>query len=200
MDILYVEERWAVGPHVPQARRIAPGTTLPILQAGSEIIQGSGDILTWTKMAGADPVVEARFETIIGVLVRQYIYAATLNDPRYRVLDILLDGVSPTQARIGRLAWPITRRLMIVGMKARPELLPQLEEKLSAELAWFDKLIAGKRYIVGDELGRADITAASLLAPLARPAALPLTAKRTCLPESRRGSQSGAAGLACNGS
>src|SRR3712207_676399 len=80
MGVAYREERWAVGCHVPLAKRLAPATTLPILDTGREVIQGSGRILDWTGMPGGDAEVEDRFERGIGVLVRQYIYAATLGD------------------------------------------------------------------------------------------------------------------------
>lgn len=41
----YREIHWAVGPHLPLARRLAPKSTLPILDTGDEIIQGSDRIL-----------------------------------------------------------------------------------------------------------------------------------------------------------
>ena len=166
MDVAYTEEPWAVGLHAPLARRVAPRTTLPILHTGREVIQGSGRILDWTGMPGTDPDLEERFESRIGVLVRQFLYAAVLHDPRSGVRDILLEGVPRPQARLARLAWPVTCCLMIAGMNARPTLIPDLEEKLAVELDWFDGRIGDRGHLVGDRLGRADITAASLLAPL----------------------------------
>ena len=171
--ISYTEVRWAVGVHVPLARRMARGTALPILDTGDEVIQGSDRILDWTALPGADPAVEQRFETRIGPLVRQYIYAAALNDPRSGVRDLLFDGVPTWQVVLGRLAWPATRRAMIAAMDARPALIPALGEQLAAELDWFDERLTGRCHVASDGFGRADITAASLLAPLARPAAGP---------------------------
>lgn len=176
----YVEERWAVGLHVPLAKRLgAAGTGLPILDTGAELIQGSDRILDWTGLPGADPAVERRFESRIGPLVRQYIYANTLGDPHSGIRNLLLDGVPAWQAALGRLAWPVTRRLMIQGMNARTDLAPALERELAAELDWFDRILDGRRYLVGDRLGRADITAASLLAPLARLAEHPVYRRGT---------------------
>lgn len=178
----YVEERWAVGLHVPQARRLAPSSALPILTVGREVVQGSGAILDWTGMPGGAPGVERRFEDVIGVLVRQFIYAATLHVPGSGVRDVLFDGLPARQARFGRLVWPVTRRLMRVGMKARPELLPEVERRLEAELDWFESELADRAHLVGDAFGRADLTAASLLGPLARPDACPLY-RRVRLPD-----------------
>lgn len=171
-SLSYTEERWAVGLHVPLAKRIAPATTLPILVAPEQVIQGSDRILDWLGLRGGDEHIERRFERI-GALVRQYIYAAALGDRDSRVRGALLDGVPATQARLARFLWPVTRRLMIAGMNARPAQIPELENRLGAELDWFDGVLGKRRHLVGDQLGRADITAASLLSPLARPAAGP---------------------------
>ena len=166
---------WAF--HALRARRIAMGTTLPILVAGSDMIQGSGLILDWTGMPGPVPVLEQRFEERVGVLVRQFIYAGTLGVAGSGARDALFDGVGVGQALLGRFMWPITRRLMVAGMNARPALLPELEQKITAELDWFKHQLAGREHLVCDRFGRADLTAASLLAPLARPSACPLYRK-----------------------
>ena len=178
----YREERWAVGLHVPLARRIATGTTLPILAIGEKIIQGSDRILDWTALDGGAPAIEQRFEKRVGPMVRQYLYAATLSRRKPDIRDVLFDGVPKWQDRAARLMWPITRRLMIQGLDARPALVPALETQISAELDWFDGELAGRNHLVGDRLGRADITACSLLAPLARPVERPVY-RRAALPD-----------------
>ena len=170
-QIPYEEVRWAVGLHVPLAKRLAPATSLPILDTGSTVIQGSGTILAWTGLAGGDPDLERR----IGPLVRRYIYSATLHDRRSGIRELLLDGVPATQKALGTLMWPVTRRLMRAGMNTRPELVPSLERELEAELDWFEAHLGSRDHLVGVGLGRADITAASLLAP--RPEACPLYRK-----------------------
>jgi glutathione S-transferase len=70
----------------------------------------------------------------------------------------------------------MTRRLIVVRMNARPKLLPTFERGVEAELDWFDGCLGGRDHLVGNSFGRgrADLTAASLLAPLARPLACPL--------------------------
>jgi glutathione S-transferase len=68
---------------------------------------------------------------------------------------------------------------MIAVMDARPALVSALGQELEAELDWFDQHLAWRGHLIGDRFGRADITAASLLAPLARPAACPLYRKAT---------------------
>lgn len=172
--IPYVEEKWAVGLHAMKARRIAAGTTLPILRTADRVVQGSDMILDWTGVSGEASTIEQRLQNRIAVLVRRFIYAGTLTDRPAEVRRLLLDGVPAWEGRLASLMWPALRRLMIAGMNARPALLDELEQELSSELDWFDQQVAGGRYLSGDRFGRADITAASLLSPLARPIACPL--------------------------
>ena len=97
MGVAYVEEPWAVGVHVLLARRLAPATTLPILDVGTEIIQGSDRILDWTGIKGGNPDLEERFESRIGVLVRQFI---TL--PRSLIIAPALEMLSWPAYRLAR--------------------------------------------------------------------------------------------------
>ncbi len=175
--VRYREERWAVGVHLPLARRIAPKSTLPILDTGDQVIQGSDRILDWIGLPGADPELEGRLSERIGPLIRRYLYAGALNEPGSPVRNVVLDGVPAWQAAIGRVAWPAIRRRMIQQLDARPELLQAMEGELNGELTWLDDRMRERRFLVGDAFGRADITAASLLSPLARPEALPIYRK-----------------------
>lgn len=120
---------------------------------------------------------------MIGPLARRMIYAVTLADRRSHIREALMDGVPAGQRWIGWAMWPLTRRLMVAKMNTHAELLPQLERQLDAELAWFDGVIGEREHLVGDRLGRADITAASLLAPLVRGPALNPLHERVRLPD-----------------
>jgi glutathione S-transferase len=171
----YGEIRWAPGLHVPLARRIARHSFLPIFDTGNAVVQGSDRILDWIGTPGGDKTIERRFEAVVGPLVRQYLYAATLGNSESGIRTALFHGLSVPHRWAAHLLWPATRRLMIAGINARAELLPSLETRLAAELDWLDRHVAGRAHLAGDSLGRADITAASLLAPLLRgPAVNPL--------------------------
>jgi glutathione S-transferase len=149
------------------------------------MIQGSDHILNWTGLPGGDPNLEQRFQKCIGPLVRQFFYAAVLGNPRSGVRGILFDGVSATQTLAGRLLWLRTRRVMMQRMNARADLLPVLTEQIERELAWFEGVLGDRGdYLVGRTFGRADLTAASLWAPLAPPPAHPvaLLYRRVVLP------------------
>jgi glutathione S-transferase len=179
----YTEHPWAVGLHIPLARRIAPRTTLPILHAGNEVIQGSGRILDWVGLRDGDAAIEARLEGRIGPLVRQFLYAATLGDPKSGVRDMLMTGVSPAQKVLARIMWPALRRAMATGMKAHPRLLPTLQGELDIELNWFERQLAERASLAHWRIGRTHITAASLIAPLVCPEQVPIYRRLVLPPE-----------------
>ena len=161
------------------ARRLAPATTVPILDTGTEIIQGSDRILDWTGIR------EETRNSKSALKIGSASLCGSLSTPPACRFTLRRSRCSPGR-RIGspgiiaRLAWPITQRLMISGMNAREALVPEIERQLAAELDWFEAELGQRQHLVGDDLGRADITAASLLAPLARPAACPLFRRISC--------------------
>lgn len=177
LAIAYDEERLAPGAHVPRVRRLgASATSLPLLLFGDgSLCQGSDRILDWTGMSGGDLEIEGRLEHTTAPLIRQCLYAGLLSDPGSGIRDVLLRGTSRRQATIGWLTWPLLRRIMVAGMNARASVLPDLIAHVDRELDWFDRVLVERGdHLVGREFGRADLTAASLLAPLALPQVEPV--------------------------
>ncbi len=175
--IAYDEERLAPGAHVPRVKRLgASATSLPLLLlSDGSLCQGSDRILDWTGLPGGDSEIERRLEHVTAPLIRQCLYAGLLSDPRSGIRDVLLYGTSKRQATIVWLTWPLLRRIMAAGMNARPRLLPDLIAQVDRELDWFDQVLAERGdHLVGREFGRADLTAASLLAPVALPQVEPV--------------------------
>lgn len=168
--IVYDEQRLAPGAHILRVRRLgASATSLPLLlfDDGS-FCQGSDRILDWTGMPGGDPEIERRLEQLTAPLIRRCLYAGLLADPRSGIRNVLLRATSMRQAIIGRATWPLLRRVMIAGMNARPDVLPDLIAQVDHELDWLDLTLSERGdHLVGKDFGRADLTAASLLAPIA---------------------------------
>ena len=175
--IVYDEERLVPGAHVLRVKRLgASATSLPLLLLGDgSLCQGSDRILDWVGLPGGDAEIERRLEQATAPLIRQCLYAGLLDDPQSGIRDVLVRGTSRRQATIGRLTWPLLRRMMAAGMNARPRLLPDLIAQAARELDWFDRVLAERGdHLIGREFGRADLTAASLLAPLALPQVEPI--------------------------
>ena len=175
--ISYVEERLTPGLHIRRVKSLgASATSLPLLlfQDGS-ICQGSNHILDIVGLSKGDTEIERRLEDVTGPLVRQCLYAGLLADPQSGIREVLLRDTNPRHAMIFRFAWPLLRHLMAAGMNARPSILPNLISRLNIELDWLDTLLAKRGdHLVGGEFGRTDLTAASLLAPVALPQVEPV--------------------------
>lgn len=173
----YTEERLVPGAHVRHVKRLgASSTSLPLLLLGDgSLCQGSDRILDWVGLPGGDPEIEARLEQATGPLIRQCLYAGLLADPRSGIRNVLLRGTGTRQGGIWWLTWPLLRRVMAAGMNAQPRHLPDLIAQVDRELDWFDQMLAKRgEHLVGHEFGRADLTAASLLAPIALPQVEPV--------------------------
>jgi glutathione S-transferase len=182
----YIEENWAVGAHGILAKLYgASATTLPILLDGKTVVQGSGDIIDWADRNGrmrerglaADDAreIERRADALIGVHVRRLAYAAMLPTRAHVVKAELSRGLSATQRVVCSLMWPVSRLMMMRAMDITPEAASESRAILETELDWLDSQIAdGRPHLAGDRFSRADITVASLLAPLARPKEMPV--------------------------
>lgn len=183
--IPYEEISWAPGLHRVAAKsRGARGSTVPILLDATELVQGSNAIVDWAERncsddarslvpsgdaAEAEQIVR-RADSVIGPHVRRLAYAEILPAHPEMAKPALFLGTSPTQRFVGKLMWPVTRRLMMAAYDIRPGAAADSLSRLEAELDWLDHLLAdGRRYLVGDRFSRVDLAVASLLSPLARP-------------------------------
>lgn len=180
----YREVRWAPGPHLLAARRMAPKTSVPILRCADGVIQGSDRIIDWLEgtqqvpwSASATPLeaeqilrIEQRADEGIGVAIRRLIYAMTLPNEGGRNARRLFDGVIWWQRPLARLMWPATRQAIIKGLHAGAEDVTPARVSVEEELDHFDTLLGDqRRFLVGERFTRADIALASLLSPIARP-------------------------------
>ena len=171
----YREVPLAAGLHAATVRPLAPLSTLPLLRTATEVVQGSDRILDWCGLVAADQDAEERLQSRIGPLVRSFSYAATMDGPHHAdIRRILLAGVPGWQAKVTTALWPGLRRLLIASMQVQARRLPELTERLGAELNWFERHLAGRETLGPGGFGRDDITAASLLAPLTQPTVVPL--------------------------
>lgn len=180
----YREVRWAAGPHLLAARRMAPKTSVPILRCADGVIQGSDKIIDWLEATHQVPwsvdttaqndeqiaKVEQRADEGIGVAIRRLVYAMTLPNDGGRNARQLFDGVVWWQRPLARLMWPVTRKAIMKGLHASAEDAPAATAGVEEELDHFDALLGDqRRFLVGGRFTRADIALASLLSPIARP-------------------------------
>jgi len=169
------------GWHIILAKvRGAKQTTVPFLLDGSRVIQGSGAIIDWAdgraqhasrRLTSPGALeIEQRADDGVGVNARRLFYSEALPQARHAIKAAFSANYSPFHRFIGHITWPAT----IVAIKMKygigPDAARKSRAKLNGELDWLDSLLAdGRQYLAGDRFSRADITVASLLAPLAPP-------------------------------
>jgi glutathione S-transferase len=186
LDIEYELRPLPPGPHMQITKELgAPGSSLPLLVSDERVVQGSGDIIEWAEspMAGAsrrlspDPALEEeclaleqRLDDVAGVHVRRYYYSEALVEHPDTVRPIFSRDLPASEREPLAENWTIVRQLMMGAMDLGPEQGQESRLIVAGELDWLDGLLAdGRRFLLGNRFSRADITAASLLAPLALP-------------------------------
>lgn len=181
----YVEKPWVPFFHIIPALRLGgrKATTVPILVTETGPVQDSTRILLWlgkhrapfallpTDAALREQVlaVEDRFDRI-GAHVIRYAYRDALGDSEGIKTVWTLDA-SPLQKRIVGTAFPLMRTAFRTMLQiGNPKAVASSERKILESMDWIAARTAqGHRYLVGDTLTAADITAAALLSPLACP-------------------------------
>ena len=186
LDLPYTIRHLAPGPHVEATKQLgAAGSSLPVLVADGRVVQGSDAIFDWADEQTADAsrrlgvdaalaaegrALEQRLDDVLGVHVRRYYYSEALVDHPDTVRPIFARDLEPDERRSTEENWGIVRQLMMGAMDLGAEQRLESRRIVEGELDWLDGLLSdGRRYLLGERFSRLDITAASLLAPLALP-------------------------------
>jgi len=185
----YRTELLAPGEHIKIARNLGlDDTTLPILVTNATAIQGSSQIIDWAEAQGADAGVrlnpdadlelcrqmEQRLDERFGVHVRRYYYSEALTQQPQTVRPMFAGGLPWRQQIILRFAWGEICRRMIRGMDLGVDQGLESRQIVDSELSWIDEMLAdGRQFLLGARFSRVDLSAASLIAPLALPASHP---------------------------
>lgn len=161
--------------------------SLPFLQVGGGLVTGSSSIIDWGEqhrtadrpsLSGTHPAdvraIEKRLDDVLGVHIRCYYYSDALFSDPASVRPIFSQDL-PFMAKMSViLGWSKIVPLMIKGMNLGPAQGLQSRDIVIGELDWLDELLSdGRPYLTGDTFTRADVTAASLIAPLINPAQHP---------------------------
>lgn len=171
------------GPHARTIARLSGGpTTTPLLQHAGGFVSGSAAIIDYLEnehpepaLYPADPqqranalALEARWDDEVGPAVRTAVFSVFIDEPGY--LCATFARGKPMLKRIGYrallpLAVPLIRKANGVFPDNVTRSLRRVDETLD-ELA---TAVERSPYLAADHFSVADLTAASLLAPLANP-------------------------------
>lgn len=161
----------------------AEGGSLPFLRTDERPAMGSSAIIDWgevNRRAGSDGLsgagsgavwaMEERLNDVTGVHVRRYYYSDALFADPASVRPMFSRDLPLVQKALVTIGWSkiVSKMITVMDLGAAQGVISR--DILLSELDWLDGLLAdGRPYLCGDQFSRADITAASLLAPLVNP-------------------------------
>ena len=174
------------GFHVPVVKRMTGKTTVPVLKLNGEAISDSSRIIEALERAypqsplyPADADERARalaledyFDEELGPYIRRWIFHVILPYPEF-VRAAFVSHASKGAQLAHRALYPLLGPIMRRQMDINPA---SAEIARGKTLAAMDRLANELRpsgYLVGDCFTVADLTAAALLSPLARPPEFP---------------------------
>lgn len=167
------------GLHLRTTRKLAPATSVPILEAAGQRIQGSGAILDWLDEAcpergltPADPLErdealawEAYADRELGPHVRRFAYHTLLDHPALVKPFFLQDGAWWWRPFL-TLTYPklsaVMRKVMKIDQAGAEESRSHIEQALHV----LSEAYRERDFLVGGVFSRADLAAAALVAPL----------------------------------
>lgn len=175
------------GPHAKAVRSLgAARSALPVLVHDKRCVQGSANIIDWAEQEVGLPTltppsletdcrsIENRVDEVLGVHVRRQFYSEALPEYPETVRPIFSKDLGIAEKLMLRLAWTQVCSKMIQWMDLGPEQREESKALVAQELDWLDSLVTGNSlFLAGDQLSRADLAVASLLAPIAMPAEHP---------------------------
>ncbi len=170
------------GLHLSKARKLAPDTCVPILVDGDRVIQGSDSIITYlddnyTGQSLTPATDQLKNEALeweqyvdreVGIHVRRCCYHILLEHP-----DIVIPFFTHQGPWYGKLyllyAFPKLKKAMRKFMNINQESEQRSREILGIAIDRLHDHLQQNNFLVGNQFSRADLSAASLLAPLCMP-------------------------------
>jgi glutathione S-transferase len=188
----YVVRDMVPGWHMVALRRMGAAGTLPVLVDGDVMIADSSAIAqhldrTYPERPLVPRAADLRDRALelerwfgdAGVRVRQWMYGQLAARPGG--IAKRLFSTQPRRVRlVGKLVAPVLERGLRRKYRLDAEGIAEARREIGEALDRLERETDGDptRYLVGDELSIADITAASLLGPLVAPAGSPWAAAR----------------------
>ena len=198
----YVEKvRWALdykrvshlrrtllpGLHLSKAKRLTGDTsTTPVLTIGRRSIGDSTRIIAaiedqWPEppLYPQDPTQRRRaleleefFDEELGPHIRRAVYHELLPHPEL-VVPLFTHGRPAVTRAVLRIGFPMLRAAMRHRFEISPEAAANSRAKMVAAINRLEREISPNGYLAGESFTVADLTAAALFYPVARPAEFP---------------------------
>ena len=176
------------GLHLSLAHWLAGIPTLPVLRTDITTIGDSTDIALWLEQAFSEhsllpePGIERErvlaheaYYDELGDHVRRCVWSLAVDGPQVEQIFFGFSGYSALSRWIGRHTVPVLRRMLRWRFRLQPDRITDSWARVSAALDYSEALLHQRDdgYLVNDRFTLADLTAASMLAPLIGPPGSP---------------------------
>ncbi len=180
--ITYETKNLLPGPHVKQVMSMAKRPEVPVLKHEKNIIQNSNEIIDYLDKTFADNALtpedeESRIKVLeweafvdkeVGPNLRTYFYHTLLEHPKLLIPIFTYKG--PWYGKIFmKFFFPALRVKMLKFMRINNETAAQAKQDLRCAIDKLNHRLSEHEFLVGEHFTRADLAAASLLAPLVQP-------------------------------
>ena len=181
-QIKYEIKNLIPGLHISKVRRLAPDTSVPILAHDETVIQGSDSIISYLDETFPErsltPAIgqlkdealewEQYVDSEVGIHVRRCCYHILLEHPGIVIPFFTHNG--PWYGGLYLLiGFPKLKKTMRKFMNINEESAQRSRERLEIAIERLHGHLQDNAFLVGDQFTRADLSAASLLAPLRKP-------------------------------
>ena len=167
------------GLHINQTKKMGIKSSVPILKHNDQFIQGSIEIIDYLDATFPEKSLTPKDEILkkeaahwenylgneVGVPVRLCIYYILLDHPK--IVKPFFAHNGPWYGNLFlSFAYSKLASKMRYFMKINSETVIESKQQLSKAVGRLDEHYKDNQYLVGDQFSRADLSAASLLAPL----------------------------------
>lgn len=178
----YTQINLLPGSHVKVVKKIAPKSEVPVLLHDDRVVQNSADIITYLDKTFPDRLLtpgspdteeqarqwESYVDENIGPYIRLYCYHYFLDRPDI-LLPLLTQGQAWHRKLIFSLVFPKVRDVMRKFMHINDRTADIALKKLTRAIDKLHTHLEQNPFLAGTEFSRADLAAASLLAPFTMP-------------------------------
>ncbi len=174
------------GFHMITVRRYAPETSVPVLLDNSEVVQGSGEIISYLDQkfpthpltpADGDErreclEIERTMDKRLGENIRRILYYRLLAYPDF-IRHCFAYPMSRIRQLIFTLFYPILRYKIHQRYVFSAANVEQARREFDVAMSDIEKQLKHRQYLVGEQFTRADLSVASMLSLLVMPAEHP---------------------------
>jgi glutathione S-transferase len=168
-------------------RRYAPGTSVPVLLADTDAIQGSGAIIDYLdeyfpefsltpvdkELQRLSREIEEDMDERLGCPIRQILYFWLLDHPGF-IQHCFTHPMPPYKKLVFRITYPVLRKLIYRAYVVSPERVEAARRGFARTLSELAERLQDRQYLVGETFSRADLGVASMLCLIVLPPEHPL--------------------------